>query len=166
MYSLPGVRWELRENPPVKLDGPWRAAATLQIDQAGRLSSCNEQRSGPVPAEIRLCVAAKAMPPEFGLFARGGSTATFSELVMETSLSFDDVPPLPMAYDSEGRETLKMSVIHFEVDTDGKARNCQIEAQSGPNPDNLCDSTPGPFLPIEKSRGIKFKLAMSRPAAR
>jgi len=164
-YTLPGVRWELGGNPPIKLDGPWRASATLRIDQAGKLSSCNEQRSGPVPAEVRLCESAKLMPPAFGMFARGGSAAAVSELLLETSLSFDDAPGLDMAYESGGRETIKMSAIHFEVGIDGKAGNCQVEAQSGPNPENLCESTPGPFFPIEKPRGITVKFAMSRPAA-
>lgn len=164
--ALPGVRWELKDNPPIKLEGPWRAAATLQIDPAGKLSSCAEQRSGPVPAEIQPCVSAKDMPPEFGLYARGGSSAALSELVVETSLSFDDTPAPPMVYDSEGRETLKMAVLHFVVDTDGKAGNCQIEAQSGPGSDDLCADPPGPFLPIDKSRAITIKFAMSRRVAR
>jgi hypothetical protein len=153
------------DSPPTKLEGPWRAAATLQIDATGKLASCNEQRSGPVPAQIQLCLSAKQMPPAFGLYARGGSTAPLGELVLETSLGFDDAPAPAMIYEADGRETLKMNVIHFEVGTDGKSRNCQVEAQSGPTED-LCGPSSDTFLPIEKPRGVRVKLAMSRPAKR
>ena len=163
--ALPGVRWELSDDRPKKLEGPWRVGATLKIDQAGIVVSCTEQRSGPAPADTQLCLSAKTMPPAFGLFARGTSTAATTELVMEASLSFDGEPAPPMTYDMSGREMLNMNVIHYDVDTDGKTSNCQIEAQSGPNPDNLCTSSPGPFLPIDKPRHIVIKFAMSRPAA-
>jgi TonB family protein len=162
--ALPGVRWELMEDRPIKLEGPWRAGAKLQIDLTGKVTSCSEQRVGPVPAEVEMCLIADRMPLAFGLFARAGSTAPAFEAVIETSLSLDGVPALPMTYEADGRMTLKMSVLHFDVGIDGKAGNCQIQAESGPGSGGPCGKPPGPFLPIEKPRGITVKLAISRAA--
>lgn len=165
-YVTPGVRWVLGTRPPITLDGPWRIVATLQIDQEGKISSCKEQRFGPAPGGEQPCVSAKAMPPKFGLYVRGGSTVALAELVMEVSLSFDGTPGLPMTFETDGRETLQMGVTHFEVDALGKVNNCQVEAQSGMISRDLCNPPPGPFLPIEKARGVTVKFAMSRPAVR
>ncbi len=164
-FALPGVRWELQDAPPIKLEGPWRAAGKLMIDQAGKLASCTDQNTGAVPDDLKFCLIAKGMPSEFGLFARGASTSTTSELLMESSLNIDGGPTLPMVFEQQGREAIQMIVVHFDVGVDGKVGNCQIEAQSGPVGD-MCEHPPGPFLPIAKSQRITIKFAMSRPTVK
>lgn len=164
-YSI-STRWALRDDVPSKLEGPWRVAATLQIDPAGKLASCKDERSGTVSGAPALCLQAKEMPAEFGLFARGGATAALVEIVTEYSMSFDGVPAPAMVSDAPGRDTLKMAKIHFTVDTAGNVQNCQVIAQSGPGMDDLCAKPAGPFLPMEKARGVTITMAISRPSVR
>lgn len=161
-YSI-STRWALMDDVPAKL-GPWRIASRLRIDRAGNLSSCKDERSGGVSGSS-LCVNAKEMTPDFGRFARGSSTSASVEIVTELSLSFDGEPALAMVADAPGRDTIKMSKIHFTVDTDGKVQNCQVIAQSGPGGDDLCGKPAGPFLPMQKARGVTIRMAITRRSA-
>ncbi len=164
-YTLPAVRWELQDSPPTKLTGPWRVGAKIKIDSAGKIVSCSEQRTGPAPADVQMCAVTREMPPEFGTFARGNSTAPMTELVVESSLGIDGTPAIPMTYEADGREAIMMMIIHVDVNTDGKVSNCRVDAQSGPPITNTCTNPPGPFLPIDKPSGVRVKLVMSRPTA-
>jgi TonB family protein len=166
-YVIPGVRWALMDTRPTKLEGAWRVAAVVEIDRAGRLTSCRDERKGPAPEELRLCSAMALMPPAFGLFVRHYSTdAAPVEMVAESTLTFDGGTALPTLYDSGGRETLMMSEVHFDVDTDGKTQNCRVIAQSGPDPTSPCDHPPGPFFPLAKPQGATLVAATSRAGAR
>ncbi len=163
-YTL-STRWVLRDPPLAKLDGPWRAAGELRIDNAGTIFSCVEKDTGPIPPWMHgPCPGvATSIPAVAALGLRGGRAGPTPIVTLESSLSFDNAAGPPMAFELPGSTVISAYVAHFDVTPEGVMQNCIVARVVGRPVRDLCAQPPLAFQPSAgPTRGVAFKIAISR----
>lgn len=155
-YFSSRVRWEIPPGVPEPITN-WRIAGIVKLAADDTVISCEEQVSGPVPAEQGSACATfgKGLPAGV-LLAIGGGGAPRT-LIFEASMTFEDAPPLALLATAPSHKVSSLSRVAFDISEAGLVENCRTVPTGQEHwavmLPSACTYGLGPFVPAQTKDG-------------